>query len=178
MFVSLTLVCDYISGFIPTFIGNIGLKYIPLFLINYLTSFTHGFLTSLFSSLMSLLFIPHSLIINPWQYILDYFFPMLTPVIFSFLKINFQDRILSLIKIFLAITTFCIFIYIFHVISGVLFFNTYIWEGFNVWTYSLTYNIFYIGFLVFPILLIILPLLCRMLSYYREVLKTKLELGG
>ncbi|WP_342223862.1 energy-coupled thiamine transporter ThiT [Spiroplasma endosymbiont of Asaphidion curtum] len=169
-FVSLSLILDYLMIFFPKLPmgGSIGLKYWPVFLIAFVVSFWHGIVTGVISALVSLIIIPQGAIINPWQYLLDYFIPMIMPSLIGIVNINFKKRFNANIKISFIITVICIIIYICDVLSGVLYFDNYAWDGFSVWGYALIYNLIYVFIFVYPLMIISLPLLFRVLMPWKE----------
>lgn len=169
-FVSLSLILDYLMIFFPKLPmgGSIGLKYWPVFLIAFVVSFWHGIATGGISALISLIIIPQGAIINPWQYLLDYFIPMIMPSLIGIVNINFKKRFNANIKISFIITFICIIIYMCNVLSGVLYFGNYAWDGFSVWGYALIYNLIYVFIFVYPLMILSLPLLFRVLMPWKE----------
>lgn len=175
LFCGLTITFAYIEeNLLPSmpFGGGIGLKYIPLIMISFTTCFLGGWLTGFVSALMSLLFIPASHILSPWSYLLDYFLPMTTPALIAFLpfKVSNDKSIFTYINYFLHCFIILSLIYIWQVLSGILFWGqqpgTRIWEGYTIITYSLIYNFIPIFIFTYPILQAIIPILYRSLGNY------------
>lgn len=136
LFTAITIILEYTSILLP-FGGSIGLKFISLFLIAYLTKFINSFLTGFSSALILILFIPSGMLINPWQYLLDYLFPMTIPSLLAMANINFENKDQGSLKTILVIFGSFILIYISHVISGIIFFGQYAPKDLGVIVYSL-----------------------------------------
>lgn len=175
-FCALTITFTYIEeNLLPRmpFGGGIAIKYIPLFIISFTTSFFAGWLTGFISALMSLLFIPLSNIISPWSFALDYFLPMTTPAIIAFLpfKPDNNKSIFTYINYFLHCFLVFLIIYFWQVLSGYFLWTTAfpdsVWNGYNAILYSLVYNFIHIFIFTYPISQTIIPILYRSLgSYY------------
>lgn len=173
-FVAITLLLSFLEeNLIPKlpFSGGIALKYIPLMLISYTTSFLGGWLAGLNTSIISLLFIPSSSIINPWSFILDYFLPMTTPAIIAFFPFKKQHKktIFTYINYFLHCFTIFLLIYLWQFLSGYFLWVTLMgpaWSGFSGTLYSLVYNFIHIFIFTYPITQIIIPIIYRSLGNY------------
>lgn len=173
-FCALTLTFAYIEeNLLPRmpFGGGIAIKYIPLIIISFTTSFLGGWLTGFTTALMSLLFIPASNIISPWNFLLDYFLPMTTPAIVAFLpaKLNNEKTIFTYINYFVHCFLVFILIYFWQFLSGYFIWTTIypIWDGYTPILYSLVYNFIHIFIFTYPICQALVPILYRSLgSYY------------
>lgn len=174
-FVALTLTFAYIEeNLLPRmpFGGGIAIKYIPLIIISFTTSFLGGWFSGFISALISLLFIPASNIISPWSYIFDYFLPMTTPAIVAFLpfKPNKDKSIFTYINYFVHCFLVFIIIYFWQFLGGYFFWTTAfpgsIWTGFSAVLYSLVYNFIHIFIFTYPIIQAIIPVLYRSLGNY------------
>lgn len=156
LFTGLTIMLDYIGILLPRlpFGGSIGLKFISLFWVAYLTKFINAVLTGMISSLISILFIPSS-IISPWQYLLDYFIPMIIPSVLAFANINFNNYKKANLKTILFIFGSFILIYLCHVISGIIFYSKYAPKSMGAILYSFGYNIVYVLVFAYPIVQVV-----------------------
>lgn len=172
-FCALTLVFAYIEeNLLPRmpFGGGIAIKYIPLIIISFSTSFAAGWLTGFVTALMSLLFIPAGNIISPWSYALDYFLPMTTPAMIAFLpnKIKSEKTIFTYINYFIHCFFVLLIIYFWQVIGGYVFWTKAapIWDGYSALLYSFVYNFIHIFIFTYPICQMIIPVLYRSLGSY------------
>lgn len=174
-FVALTLTFAYIEeNLLPRmpFGGGIAIKYIPLIIISFTTSFLGGWLTGFITALMSLLFIPASNIISPWSFILDYFLPMTTPALVAFLpfKPSKDKSIFIYINYFFHCFLVFLVIYFWQFLSGYFLWTTAfpgtVWTGYTAILYSLIYNFIHIFIFTYPINQIIIPVLYRSLGNY------------
>lgn len=175
-FCALTLILAYIEeNLLPhmPFGGGVAIKYIPLIIVSYTTSFFGGWLTGFVTALMSLLFIPASSIISPWSYLLDYFLPMITPAIIALLpnKLNHEKSIFTYINYFIHCFLVLLIIYFWQVLGGYFLWTTAfpdsIWDGYSAILYALVYNFIHIFIFSYPIIQAIVPILYRTLgSYY------------
>lgn len=174
-FCALTLLFAYIEeNLLPRmpFGGGVGLKYIPLIIISFATSFLGGWLTGFISALVALLFIPANNIINPWSFLFDYFLPMTTPAIVALLpfKLNRPKSIFTYLSYFFHCFSVMLIIYFWQFLSGYVFwttaFPTSVWAGYNAVLYSLVYNFIHIFLFSYPIVQLIIPVLYRSLGNY------------
>lgn len=174
-FCGLTLTFVYIEeNLLPRmpFGGGIAIKYIPLIIISFTTSFLAGWLTGFTTALMSLLFISASNIISPWSFLFDYFLPMTTPAMIAFLpaKLNHEKTIFTYINYFLHCFLVFLIIYFWQFLSGYFLWTTVfpdsIWNGYSAILYSLVYNFIHIFIFTYPITQAIVPVLCRALGNY------------
>ncbi|MGL5268749.1 MAG: energy-coupled thiamine transporter ThiT [Spiroplasma sp.] len=174
-FCSITLVFAYIEeNLLPRmpFGGGIAIKYIPLIIISFTTSFLGGWLTGFISAFISILFIPATNIINPWNFLLDYFLPMTTPAIVALLpfKLNSNKSIFTYIGYFFHCFLVLLIIYFWQFLSGYLLWTTAfpdsVWTGYSAVWYSLIYNFIHIFLFSYPIIQIIVPILYRSLGNY------------
>lgn len=175
LFCALTITFSYIEeNLLPhmPFGGGVGLKYIPLMLISLTTGFFGGWLTGFTSSLIALLFIPASNIINPWSFILDYFLPMTTPSIIAFLpfKVENNKNIFTYINYFLHCFLVLIIVWFWQILSGYLvwtkLYPTDVWKGYSPMLYSIIYNFIHIFIFTYPLLQVIIPILYRSLGVH------------
>lgn len=174
-FCSLTLLFTYIEeNLLPRmpFGGGVGIKYIPLIIISFATSFLGGWLTGFISALVALLFIPASNIINPWSFLFDYFLPMTTPAIVAILpfKLNHTKSIFTYFSYFFHCFSVMLIIYFWQFLSGYVFwttaFPTNVWNGYSAVLYSLIYNFIHIFLFSYPVVQFIIPILYRTLGNY------------
>ncbi|MBE4703838.1 energy-coupled thiamine transporter ThiT [Spiroplasma platyhelix] len=174
-FCALTLTFAYIEeNLLPRmpFGGGIAIKYIPLIIISFSTSFLAGWLTGFITALMSLLFIPASNIISPWSFLLDYFLPMTTPAVVAFLpnKVSTEKSIFTYINYFLHCFLVFFIIYFWQFLSGYFLWTTAfpnsVWTGYSAILYSLVYNFIHIFIFSYPISQAIVPVLYRNLGIY------------
>lgn len=174
-FCALTITFAYIEeNLLPRmpFGGGIAIKYIPLIIISFTTSFLGGWLTGFISALMSLLFIPASNIISPWSFLLDYFLPMTSPAIIAFLpfKVNNDKSIFTYINYFFHCFLVFSLIYFWQFLSGyflwVTAFPGNVWTGYSAILYSFVYNFIHIFIFTYPIAQAIVPMLYRSLGNY------------
>lgn len=174
-FCSLTLLFTYIEEILLPrlpFGGGVGVKYIPLIIISFSTSFLGGWLTGFISALVSLLFIPASNIISPWSFLFDYFLPMTTPAIVVFLpcKLNNTKSIFTYISYFFHCFSVLLIIYFWQFLSGYVFWTTAfphtIWPGYSAILYSLVYNFIHIFLFSYPFIQVIIPILYRSVGNY------------
>lgn len=156
LFTGLTIILDYITISLPNlpFGGGIELKFISLFWVSYLTKFIDAILTGIVSSLISILFIPKS-IISLWQYLIDYFIPMMVPSLLAFANINFNNYKKANLKTILFIFGSFILIYLCHVISGIIFYSKYAPKSMGVVLYSFGYNMVYVLIFTYPIVQVV-----------------------
>lgn len=174
-FCALTITFSFIEeNLLPhlPFGGGLGLKYLPLILISFLTSFLHGWLTGFISALMILLFVPASNIINPWSFILDYFLPMTIPAMIAFLPFTFNSKksIFTYLNYFFHCFLVLLLIYFCQVLSGyflwTMIFPTSVWTGYSAIWYALIYNFISIFLFTYPIIQLLIPIFYRTLKRY------------
>lgn len=175
-FCALTLTLAYIEeNLLPhlPFGGGVAIKYIPLIIVSYATSFFGGWLTGFVTALMSLLFIPASNIISPWSYLLDYFLPMTTPAIVALLpaKLNHERSVFTYINYFIHCFLVLLIIFFWQVLGGYFLWTTAfpesVWNGYSAVLYAFVYNFIHIFIFTYPIIQAIVPILYRSLgSYY------------
>ncbi|ATZ18454.1 thiamine transporter [Williamsoniiplasma somnilux] len=175
VFCGLTIALAYLEEFLPHMPngGGIALKYMPLIMISFIHSSIAGAATGAVSALMSLLFIPGSMIISPWSYILDYFLPMMSPAICGLLrfKITGEKNYLSYLNfVIMIILTFGL-IYLWQTIGGY-----FIWVklygpswGESGWIYSIVYNAIHVWIFTYPIAQLVVPSIIRGLApFYKK----------
>lgn len=169
VFTSLILGLQYLTLFLPKlpFGGSFEFKYLIIFLVTYLTTFQKGVVIAIISTVVSLVMLP-KIIINFWQYGLDYFIPALAPTLIGFIKLDFKNQILVKVKIFWITTIAFSFIYCSHVISGYLYFSMYAWNGFSSWAYALVYNGFTILMINYPLTLLLLLIILKKTKSIRK----------
>lgn len=173
-FCALTITFSFIEeNLLPhlPFGGGLGIKYLPLILISFLTSFVHGWLTGFISALITLLFVPASNIISPWSFILDYFLPMTIPAIVAFLPSTFNEKkSITYLNYFLHCFLVLLLIYFCQVLSGYFLwtalFPTNVWNGYTIISYVLLYNFIHIFLFTYPILQLLIPVLYRSFRRY------------
>lgn len=112
------------------------LSMVPIVLIGYWFGVKRGVMAGICLGLLNLIFGPY--VIHPAQMLLDY------PIAFGALGLSgvFRDRKSGLVYGYIF-AVFCR--YICAVISGIIFFGEYAPEGFNPVTWSLWYNLTYLG---------------------------------
>ncbi|MDQ7982651.1 MAG: energy-coupled thiamine transporter ThiT [Spiroplasma sp.] len=174
-FCALTITFSFIEeNLLPhlPFGGGLGIKYLPLILISFLTSFAHGWLTGFISALMALLFIPAANIISPWSFILDYFLPMTAPAIIAFLPSTFKEKtsIFTYINYFSHCFLVLLLVYFYQFLSGYFLwttaFPTSVWTGYSAIWYSLIYNFIHIFLFTYPLIQLLIPVFYRGLGRY------------
>lgn len=173
-FCALTLTFAYIEEtLLPRmpFGGGVAIKYIPLIIVSFSTSFFAGWLTGFTTALMSLLFIPANNIISPWSFLLDYFLPMTTPAMIAFLPFKQGKKsIFTYVNYFLHCFLVFLTIYFWQFLSGYFLWTTVfpdsVWNGYSAVVYSLVYNFIHIFIFTYPIAQAIVPILYRSLQHY------------
>ncbi len=174
-FCALTITFSFIEeNLLPhlPFGGGLGIKYLPLILISFLTSFLHGWLTGFISALMTLLFIPASNIINPWSFILDYFLPMTIPAIVAFIPFAFNSKksIFAYLNYFSHCFLVLLLIYFCQFLSGyflwITVFPTSVWTGYSAIWYTVIYNFISIFVFTYPVIQLLIPMLYRRFKRY------------
>lgn len=175
-FCALTITFSFIEeNLLPhlPFGGGLGIKYLPLILISFLTSFFHGWLTGFISTLMTLLFIPTSSIISSWSFILDYFLPMTIPSIVAFLPFAFSNKksLFTYLNYFFHCFLVLLLIFFCQFLSGYFLWTTVfpssVWTGYSAIWYSLIYNFIHIFLFTYPIIQLLIPILyCTIGKYY------------
>ncbi|WP_424525599.1 energy-coupled thiamine transporter ThiT [Spiroplasma endosymbiont of Glossina fuscipes fuscipes] len=181
MFAAVTLVLAFLETLIPILPhgGSIALKYIPLTIIAFIHSALAGFITGAISALMSLLFISSGFIVSPWSYLLDYFIPMIVPMIAGFMrfKVNNDKKYITYINYIIICFSIISLIYVSQVIVGALIWTTLfpdsVWPGYTNWLYSIVYNFIHNFIFTYPIMQIVIPLALRGLTpvFWQRYLK-------
>lgn len=181
MFAAVTLVLAFLETMLPNLPhgGSIALKYIPLTIIAFIHSALAGFITGAISTLMSLLFIPSGFIVSPWSYLLDYFIPMIVPMIAGFMrfKVNNDKKYITYINYIIICFSIISLIYVSQVLVGALIWRTLfpdsVWPDYTNWLYSIVYNFIHSFIFTYPIMQIVIPLTLRSLApvFWQRYLK-------
>lgn len=181
MFAAVTLVLAFLETMIPNLPhgGSIAFKYIPLTIIAFIHSALAGFITGKISALMSLLFIPSGFIVSPWSYLLDYFIPMIVPMIAGFMrfKVNNDKKYITYVNYIIICFSIISLIYASQVLVGALIWTTLfphsVWPGYTNWLYSIVYNFIHSFIFTYPIMQIVIPLALRSLApvFWQRYLK-------
>ncbi len=135
---------------------------VPIVLCAYFYGVRRGLMAGMCVGLITLIFNPY--IIHPVQLLLDY------PLAFGALAFGgvFATKKNGLLKGYLF-GVFCR--YLCSVLSGIIFFGAYAPEGFNAVTWSIWYNIAYLGVeAVVTVILLAIPRVKRMFESFREKL--------
>ena len=160
IFIILGVISRYSSMMLWPQGGSIGINFIIIVICFYRLGFWSPLIVWFFGIIISSAFTGF-FIINPWQFILDYCFPLFA-LIFGAFMIYFIKNIYWSILIFSLSS--CIINFIFAVVSGALFFSQYAPVGQGAIIYSLIYNVTYMipsYCLSAGILLIFFPLFKR-----------------
>ena len=140
--------------------GTVEIILIPLLTIVFLLPWYYSFcITTLFASIAVLF--ATSAIINPWQVILDWYIPYLGVLMAAFFwKLNWFNY-------FFGITLATLVGFSSAVVSGILYYGTYRWNGYGIWLYSILYNgIYYLP--TYIILLLVMFPIYNSLFYYQR----------
>lgn len=148
LLVAVSVVFIYIQKFFPAMPqgGTLRLVCIPLLLTAFLFPWYVSFIVSNILVGFAILLNPSG-VISPWQVFLDWYFPytaMTLACIWTKLKIN---HYIFHILVPMSVAYFS------TVVSGVIFYGSYAWSGFNsqagIWAYSFLYNgIYYLPSIV------------------------------
>ncbi|MGI6767436.1 MAG: energy-coupled thiamine transporter ThiT [Lentihominibacter sp.] len=135
---------------------------VPIVLCAYFYGVRRGLMAGMCVGLITLIFNPY--IIHPVQLLLDY------PLAFGALAFGgvFAAKKNGLMKGYL-LGVFCK--YLCAVLSGIIFFGAYAPEGFNAVTWSIWYNIVYLGVeAAVTVILLAIPRVKKMFESFREKL--------
>ncbi len=135
---------------------------VPIVLCAYFYGVRRGLMAGMCVGLITLIFNPY--IIHPVQLLLDY------PLAFGALAFGgvFAAKKNGLMKGYL-LGVFCR--YLCAVLSGIIFFGAYAPEGFNAVTWSIWYNIVYLGVeAAVTVILLAIPRVKKMFESFREKL--------
>ncbi|HEY8443397.1 MAG TPA: energy-coupled thiamine transporter ThiT [Clostridia bacterium] len=105
---------------------------LPLLIFAYFFGWKKGLIVGFVYSLLQIMQKPE--LYHPVQVLLDY------PLAYTAIFVAGFFRPLGKPGFYIGITAYGILRYIFHVISGAVFFGAYAWEGWGAWPYSLVYN--------------------------------------
>lgn len=163
--VILNLVCSYIPS-LPL-AASFNLKLIPIFFLAFITSFTKVLTAGIIASLFQII-MPNVYIINPLQYIFDYVIIFVAPSLMCFIDIKkTKNKSLNCAQWTCFIFFPMLLNYIAHVISGVVYFGEFAWNGTNVWAYSAILNLFN-GLVDYLTAQILVPIICTSLFFIKE----------
>ena len=146
--VALSVVLSNVRLFSLSQGGSITIEMAPIFFFAYRHGFKWGVLVGTLSGLLQLMF--GGYVIHPLQAILDYSLAFASLGVLGL----FQKRLVLGILCAGTLRLVC------HVLSGVLFFSSYVPKGQNPWIYSIVYNV---GFMVSSLILsgVVAWLLCK-----------------
>lgn len=169
LMVALSVILNLICSYIPSLplAASFNLKLIPIFFLAFVMSFTKvltaGIIASLFQMIM-----PNVYIINPLQYIFDYVIIFIVPSFVCFIDIKkTKSKLLNFSQWTCFIFFPMLFSYISHVISGVIYYGKFAWQGTNVWAYSTILNLFN-GLIDYLTAQILVPIVCTSLFFIKE----------
>lgn len=136
--VALSTALGYITLFKMPYGGSVTpFSLLAIVLAGYFFGVKRGVMVGICVGLLNLLFNPY--VIHPLQLLLDY------PIAFGALGIGAIYRNKGKFAIFYTYIVGVIARYICAVLSGIIFFGSYAPEGFNAVTWSLFYNMTYLG---------------------------------
>lgn len=181
MFAAVTLALAYLETLLPNLPhgGGIALKYLPLTIISFLHSALAGFFVGSISALISLLFIPSGFFVSPWSYLLDYFIPMIIPMIAGFMrfKVNNDKKNITYVNYIIICFSIIGLIALSQILGGVIIWTTLfpasVWPGYSNWLYAIVYNFIHSFLFTYPIMQIVIPLALRGLApvFWQRYLK-------
>ncbi len=137
--------------------GSVSLEMLPIFLMAFRRGVVGGVLTGFMIGILQLIINPF--IVHPAQVILDYPVAFLVIGLAGIVRPSSDNHFGKRIWLIIIGTLIgSLLRLISHVISGIVFFESYAPEGTPVWLYSITYNLSYIAptFVLTVILLVLL----------------------
>jgi len=178
LLLGLYLIIDFISSFIPTlpFWISLSIKYVILYFAAFIMSFFYVFILCFIIGLLTLI-MPGTSVMSPFQYLFDYFIPILAfSVAYFFRPVdNVKNKQINILQWTIFVIMPMLIVYFSRVISGVVFwlnpnvfdgvFFEFSWTG-SVFAYSMIYNLFN-SIIDCVILIIFVPLICIPLRHLR-----------
>lgn len=170
--VGMYVVLDFITGFIPPlpFFVTFSLKYIPVFFSAFLLGFFKTLFVSITAGLLTY-FMPGTYIMSFPQFLLDYFLPVVSVSLASFFipNINYEreHRLYNTMQWLAFITIPIIFIYVFRVLAGVIFWFQNAWDGYSKFVYSAIFNSVNTIF-DYSLFLLAIPATCINLNFLKK----------
>ncbi|MFH1454329.1 MAG: energy-coupled thiamine transporter ThiT [Armatimonadota bacterium] len=142
--IALALILSYFKLFRMPQGGEVSLEMLPLLILVLTAGFWPGLIGGCLFGIFHFFQAPFA--IHPVQVLLDY------PLAFGSLSVAalFTKR-LTMLNLYIGVTAAVFLRFLFHCVSGYIFFKSYIPEFANPWFYSIVYNASYI----IPVLLIL-----------------------
>lgn len=116
--------------------GSVSLVMVPIVILSFRRGIIAGLISGFMVGILKIFF--GGYILYPLQVILDYPLPFALVGLAGMFTIKKKKAPIGLFILGIIIAGglkwFC------HVLSGVIFFGEYAWEGWNVWPYSMVYN--------------------------------------
>lgn len=161
IYMALAVVLEYVSGLIPFLKmpqgGSINLAVIPLVVVSYHLGYRKGFLTGIYTFVISFLLMQYTYIVSPMQFVLDYLLPVTILPLASL-----APKVLCISKEVVGTTVVCTLRFVFTVLSGVFFwFPEGTYAGSSIaWINSVSYN-FYYNFATLIVAVILVPIIVK-----------------